>query len=179
MASAPEPTPFKIDIPDSALDALKAKLAAVTLPPPAPESDDPWEYGVPLSEMTSLVEYWKTQFDWRAAEKALNADLPQFTLPVDVKDHGTLTAHFVHQRSPRADAKPLLFVHGWPGHFGEVRKILPLLTNPEKEEDPAFHVVAPSLPGFGFSSTPEKTGFTIAQYAEVNTVAAASNKLLL
>lgn len=160
--------PFKINVPESALDALKAKLAATTFPPPQPACDDPWEYGVPLADMKRLVEHWRTGYDWRGAEAALNAELPQFILPISVKDHGTLSAHFVHKRATRKGTVPLLFLHGWPGHFGEVRKILPLLTNPEDGNDPAFDVVAPSLPGFGFTSTPEKAGFSVSQYAEVS-----------
>lgn len=161
------PTPFVIDVPQGALDALKQRLASTTLPPPPPPTDDPWHYGVPNADIKRILAHWKTAYDWRAAEASLNKDLPQFTLPVAVQDHGILTAHFVHRKATRHDAIPLLFLHGWPGHFAEVRKVLPLLTNPEGEDDPAFHVVAPSLPGFGFSSAPEKSGFALSQYAEV------------
>ncbi|GJE91854.1 epoxide hydrolase [Phanerochaete sordida] len=165
--SATTPTPFKIAIPQDALDAAQRKLAAATLPPPAPHGGDEWEYGVPRAELEKLLAHWTSAYDWRTHEAALNAELPQFTLPIDVANHGELTAHFVHQRAKRAGkAVPLLFVHGWPGHFAEVRKILPLLTNPDAETDLAFDVVAPSLPGFGFSSAPTKSGFAIDQYAE-------------
>lgn len=165
------PTPFQIAIPQDALDAVQQKLAHATLPPPPPESDDPWQYGVPNAALEPILAHWKSGFDWRKEEAALNAELPQFTLLVAVQNHGVLEAHFVHQRAKReGKAIPLLFVHGWPGHFAEVRKILPLLTNPENDEDPAFDVVSPSLPGFGFSSTPEKTGFAISQYAEARRV---------
>lgn len=173
------PTPFHISIPQDALDAVKRKLASATLPPPPPQSDDPWKYGVPNAELERILEHWKTAYDWRKHEAALNADLPQFTLPVTVKDHGVFQAHFMHQRAKRADkAVPLLFVHGWPGHFAEVRKILPLLTNPGSDEDLVFDVVAPSLPGFGFTSAPEKTGFSISQYAEVRSVVIVNLVLL-
>ncbi|EKM49131.1 uncharacterized protein PHACADRAFT_167305 [Phanerochaete carnosa HHB-10118-sp] len=165
--SAASPTPFQISIPQDALDAVRQKLTNATLPPPPPQSDDPWKYGVPNADLERILEHWKTTYDWRREEAALNADLPQFTLPVNVQEHGLFRAHFVHQRAKRpGKAIPLLFVHGWPGHFAEVRKILPLLTNPESEDDPAFDVVAPSLPGFGFTSAPEKSGFAISQYAE-------------
>ena len=171
MAAA-APTPFKISIPQDALDAVKKQLANATLPPPPPQSDDPWQYGVPNTELERLIEHWTSTYDWRRHEAALNADLPQFTLPVAVQDHGIFKAHFVHQRSKRAGrAIPFLFVHGWPGHFAEVRKIMPLLTNPASDDEDAFHVVAPSLPGFGgFSSAPEKAGFSLSQYAEVRSV---------
>ncbi|KAF7793772.1 hypothetical protein EIP86_004893 [Pleurotus ostreatoroseus] len=158
--------PFAISVPHAALDSLAAKLAQATFPSAAPESSDEWDYGVPLKDMERLVARWKSGFDWRAAESELNASLPQFTRPIDVEGHGTLTAHYVHKRSERPNAVPLLFLHGWPGHFAEVRKILPLLTSPAEVEAPAFHVVAPSLPGFGFSSAPTKKGFARKAYAE-------------
>ena len=157
-------------MPQDALDLLQKKLDITSLPPPAPESEDAWKYGVPHADMTRLIEYWKTKYEWRKHEAELNEDLPQFTLPVEVKDHGTFQAHFVWQKAQRAGKDktiPLLFLHGWPGHFAEVRKILGPLTNPEGEDDPVFDVVAPSLPGFGFTSTPTKEGFAHDQYAEV------------
>ena len=168
--SAHAPVPFKIAVPQDALAAVKQKLAVTRLPPVSPSSDDPWQYGVPNTEITHLLEYWKTTYNWENHEAALNEELPQFTLPIAVQGHGIFQAHFVHQKATRISqgkAIPLLFVHGWPGSFLEVRKILPLLTNYESDEDPVFNVVAPSLPGFGFSSAPEKPGFAIDQYAEV------------
>ena len=167
MTSAAAPEPFQIAVPQDALDAVKRKLDATTLPPPAPASADAWDYGVPLADMQRLLAYWQTTYDWKKHEAALNAELPQFKLAVPVAGRDSFQAHFVHGRAKRAKAIPLLFVHGWPGSFIEVRKILPLLTNPESEDDPAFDVVAPSLPGFGFTCAPEKTGFAIDQYAEV------------
>ena len=92
--------------------------------------------------------------------------LPQFTLPIQVDGFDTLEIHFVHQTSPRQDAIPLVFIHGWPGHFHEVSKILPLLTNPPSEGEQAFHVIVPSIPGFGFSSNPSKKGFNLRKIAE-------------
>ena len=178
--------PFSISVSQSALDALQKKLAPATLPTAAPESEDEWNYGVPLKDIERLVARWKDGYDWRAAEAALNADLPQFTRSVEVTGHGTITAHYVHKQSERANAIPLLFLHGCeplsssqlhtcsgylrspgPGHFAEVRKILPLLVAPEAAGAPSFHVVAPSLPGFGFSSAPKKKGFAVTQNAEV------------
>lgn len=168
--STETPTPFNIAVPQDALDTVKQRLDTATLPPPSPSSDDPWQYGVPTTDITRILEYWKTTYNWKVHEAALNEELPQFTLPVAVQDHGIFQAHFVHQKAKRVPvgkAIPLLFVHGWPGSFLEVRKILPLLTTPENDDDPVFDVVAPSLPGFGFSSAPEKAGFAIDQYAEV------------
>lgn len=104
--------PFTISVPQLALDNLSQKLALTTLPSAAPESDDEWDYGVPLKDITRLVARWKDAFDWRAAESALNASLPQFTRSIDVDGFGTFTAHYVHKKSERANAIPLLFLHG-------------------------------------------------------------------
>jgi len=112
-----------------------------------------------------LVDHWLNHYDWRVHEAELNT-LPQFTLPIRVDGFDTLEVHFVYQRSPRKDAIPLIFIHGWPGHFNEVSKILGPLTNPPEEEIQAFHVVAPSIPGFAFSSNPTKKGFNIGKIAE-------------
>ncbi|KAF7555004.1 hypothetical protein G7Z17_g2466 [Cylindrodendrum hubeiense] len=154
--------PFKINVPDSTIDALKAKLAAATLPDEVDFSDD-WTYGAPRSDIKRLVEHWKDGFDWRAQEKKLN-QVPQFTTKVAVDGFDDLQIHFLHQKSNKADSIPLLFCHGWPGSFLEVLKILPLLT--ESSDGPSFHVVAPSLPNFGFSDGVTKKGFSIPQYAE-------------
>jgi len=91
--------------------------------------------------------------------------MPQFTMPIKVDGFDPLEIHFVHQRSDHQNAIPLIFIHGWPGHFDEVSKILPLLVSPPEGQQ-AFHVVAPSIPGFGFSSNPTKKGFNIQKIAE-------------
>ncbi|THV04485.1 alpha/beta-hydrolase [Dendrothele bispora CBS 962.96] len=174
--------PFQISIPDSSIELLQKKLALATFPDELElESDEKRRmYGAPLGDIKRLVERWKTGFDWRKAEKKLNEDLsPMFVRGIEVEGFGVMDVHYVHRKSEReVDAKgrkavPLLFVHGWPGSVIEVRKILPLLTNPEKEDELSFHVVAPSLPGFGFSEAPRKKGFNLTQYAEV------FNKLML
>ncbi|KAJ7062254.1 Alpha/Beta hydrolase protein [Mycena amicta] len=157
-------SPFKIAIPDSALDSLRQKLALARLPDELDEAG--WEYGVPLGDVRRLLERWQNGFDWRAQETKINEELPQFTRDIEVEGHGTLNIHYVHQKSERVDAIPLLFVHGWPGNFLEVRKILPLLIDAPAEH-PTFHVVAVSLPGYGFSEAPRKKGFRHDQYAEV------------
>ncbi|KAK4185301.1 alpha/beta-hydrolase [Podospora australis] len=157
--------PYKINISDKKLSQLRAKLELATFPEETPLSND-WQYGVPVTDIKRLVQYWQNGFDWRQQEKMLNSKLPQFTTTIEVEDLDPLTIHFVHQRSKRANAIPLLFCHGWPGSFIEVLKILPLLTDPEDDSQPAFHVIAPSLPGFGFSSAPTKPGFGIVHYAE-------------
>ncbi|KAJ8521040.1 hypothetical protein ONZ45_g2204 [Pleurotus djamor] len=161
---------FKICIPDEKIKVLKAKLELTELPD---ELDDAgWGYGVPLADIRRLVARWKDGYDWRTFEATLNEELPQFTTDIEVDGFGSLNVHFIHQRSEVADAIPLLFVHGWPGSFIEVRKILPLLVS-KSPDHPSFHVVALSLPGYGFSEAPKKQGFGPEKYAEV------SHKLML
>ncbi|KAK0391537.1 hypothetical protein NLU13_1037 [Sarocladium strictum] len=156
--------PYKISVPDSALEILRKKLSLATFPNSVDFSDD-WDYGAPLSDVKRLAERWRDGYDWRAHEKQLNEELPQFTTRVPVEGFGELNIHFVHKRGKREDSIPLLFVHGWPGSFMEVIKILPLLTNPDGDA-PSFHVVAPSLPNYGFSDEVTKKSFAIRHYSE-------------
>ena len=99
--------------------------------------------GTPVSEMERLRTHWLTKYNWRTHETQLNAQLPQFTVPVQVDGFRELTIHFVHKRSSRKDAIPLIFVHGWPGSFIEVLKVIQELTEPSEEGEQAFHVIAP------------------------------------
>ncbi|KAA1473717.1 alpha/beta-hydrolase [Dentipellis sp. KUC8613] len=163
-------SPFKIAIPDDALALLNQKLALTRFPDELDEAG--WQYGVPLADVKRLVARWKDGYDWRAHEAKLNAEFPMFTRDIAVEGFGTLNIHYIHQKSKLANAIPLLFVHGWPGNFLEVRKLLPILTS-VSEGHPSFHVVAFSLPGYGFSEGPRKKGFSAPQYAEV------ANKLML
>ncbi|KAF5382510.1 hypothetical protein D9615_003064 [Tricholomella constricta] len=157
-------SPFTIAVPDFQLSVLQQKLALATFPD---ELDDAgWTYGVPLADVKRLVKRWKDSYDWRKHEAALNTELPQFTRDIDVEGFGTLNIHYVHKKSEVDNAIPLLFVHGWPGSFIEVRKILPLLVEPSQDH-PSFHVVTYSLPGYGFSAAPTRKGFGITQHAEV------------
>jgi pimeloyl-ACP methyl ester carboxylesterase len=122
---------------------------------------------VPHTLVGETLKYWLKSYDWRAEEALLNK-LPQFVTPIEVDDgFGTLEIHFVHSVSSVIASKPLLFIHGWPGSFNEIKKGLPLLN------EAGFHVVAPSLPGYGFSSYTDKAGFDIRRHAEV------LNKLML
>jgi pimeloyl-ACP methyl ester carboxylesterase len=146
--------PYKISVPDSKIQRLKDKLAVYDLPDEVPDVE-PWTRGPPLADIKRLADHWANTFDWRKAEAKLNNALPQFMTKVDVDDFGTHDIHFIHQQSSVKNAIPLLFVHGWPGSFIEVVKILPLLVEGGKDY-PAFHVVAPSLVNFGFSSTGSK-----------------------
>ncbi|KAL1760454.1 Alpha/Beta hydrolase protein [Schizophyllum commune] len=157
-------TPYRINVSDDQIALLKAKLELAVLPD---ELDDAgWDYGTPLGDVSRLVDYWKTIFDWKKQEKAINDALPQFTRDIEVEGHGKLNIHYVHKRSEVNGAVPLLFVHGWPGSFLEVTKILPLLTQSDPSA-PSFHVVAYSLPGFGFSEGAKRKGFGVAKMAEV------------
>ncbi|EKM83184.1 hypothetical protein AGABI1DRAFT_69424 [Agaricus bisporus var. burnettii JB137-S8] len=167
MAEQQQPSnekPFKITIPDEDLELLKTKLESTRFPDEI--EDAKRDYGVPLADVQRLVAYWKDQFNWRDHETQLNEDLPQFTRDIEVEGFGTLNIHYVHRKSSVSTAIPLLFMHGWPGSFIEVRKILPLLIA-DSPEHPSFHVVAPSLPGYGFSEAPKKRGFALDQIAEV------------
>ncbi len=154
--------PFTIEIGEDVLADLDQRLARTRWPDQVEHSG--WAYGPDVAWMRQLVDYWRDSYDWRAEEKRLNA-LPQFTTEID-----RLDLHFVHVRSPHEDATPLLLVHGWPGSFVEFTEIIPLLTVPEQHGGAAavaFHLVIPSLPGFGFSEKPAEPGWNSVRMAEV------------
>ncbi|KAF2120613.1 Alpha/Beta hydrolase protein [Lophiotrema nucula] len=157
------PEPYNISVPDAAIEKLKRKLADADYPDEL-DTPDQWPYGAPLSDVKRLASHWQNSFDWRKAEARLN-ELPNFRKKVSVDGFGDIDVHFLHQRSNNENAIPLLFVHGWPGSFIEVTKILPLLTS--STDGPSFHIVAPSLPNFGFSQRITKPGFAMTQYASV------------
>ncbi|KAF7944331.1 hypothetical protein EAE96_010729 [Botrytis aclada] len=156
------PQPFQISVPQAKIDTLKTKLSLTEFPDELDNAE--WDMGVPLSDVKRLTKAWEA-WDWRAAEEKLNRQLEgaQFTTGVEVDGFGELDVHFLWQKSEVVGAVPLLFVHGWPGSFLEAVKLLPLLQQPG---GPAFHIVAPSLPNYGFSEGVKKRGFAIAQYAE-------------
>jgi pimeloyl-ACP methyl ester carboxylesterase len=153
--------PFKINISDEDLELLRKKLDLTRLP------DQPEGYtikqGVPVPEISRLIEHWKTDFlpNWRQHEAKLN-NFPMFTRPVESDGFGTLDIHFIHKKSKVEGAIPLLFVHGWPGSFIEVTKLLGKLTDPGEGQQ-AFHVVAPSLPNYGFSEGVKKVDYYLYQ----------------
>lgn len=155
--------PFTLSIPSFRLQHLASKLALADLPDEL--ADAAWEHGAPLSDIKRLVSHWQTSYNWRAYETFINS-LPNFTTSIEVDGFAPLEVHFVHQVSPNENAIPLLFVHGWPGHFLEVAKLLPLFRASEEGGGPAFHVVAPSLPNFGFSAGVKERDFGMKQYAE-------------
>lgn len=154
--------PFKIAIDDVVLRDLKDRLARTRWPDQIDNSG--WDYGVPLSYMRDLVDHWRTRYDWRDHEKKLN-QLDQFVTRIDGLD-----IHFVHVRSKERNALPLVIIHGWPGSIYEFHKIIGPLTDPVAhggKAENAFHVVCPSLPGFGFSSKPKEPGWSSQRMAEV------------
>ncbi|SCG67889.1 epoxide hydrolase family protein [Micromonospora coxensis] len=141
-----EITPFRIDIAQDRLDDLRDRLARTRWPAPLP--GDGWDTGVPTGWLRELTEHWRTGYDWRAAEAQLNA-YPQFTTTIDGQ-----RIHFLHVRSPEPDAFPLVLTHGWPGSVVEFLDLIGPLTDPVAhggDRSDAFHLVIPSLPGFGFS----------------------------
>lgn len=152
--------PFTIRIEDSVLRDLEQRLSRTRFPDQI--EDAGWRYGTELGYLKELVEYWRTRYDWRGQERQLNK-LDQFKTEIEGLD-----VHFVHQRSKHVGAMPIVLVHGWPGSFVEFAKILGPLTDPVahggKAED-AFHVVIPSLPGFGFSDRPRVKGFNNGRMA--------------
>lgn len=145
--------PFKISIADDKIIRLKQKLALTDFPNEV-EGAEPWARGSPLADIKRLIYHWEHNFDWRKAEAHLNT-FPQYIAEIGVDGFGTYDVHFVHQPSTVANAIPLLSVHSWPGSFIEATKILPHLVN-GGADTPAFHVVAPSLIDFGFSSASKK-----------------------
>jgi microsomal epoxide hydrolase len=147
--------PFRVDVSDEVLDDLRHRLARTRLPN-AIEGVG-WEQGTDLAYLRELLAYWAESFDWRAAEARIN-EWPQFTTSTDGQQ-----IHFIHARSPEPDATPLLLVHGWPGSIVEFLDVLGPLTDPRRHGgDPgrAFHVVAPSLPGYTFSGPTSQLGWT-------------------
>ncbi len=158
---APTPEPFTLQISEAQIADLKARLERTRFPDQAP--DGPWAYGSDLAYMRALVDYWHTKFNWRAQEQLLNT-FPQFK--VDLHEIGL---HYLHVAGKGPDPKPLLLMHGWPGSVFEFTELIPRLTDPESfggDAADAFTVVAPSLPGFGLSFTPNQKRFGVAQIAD-------------
>jgi epoxide hydrolase len=152
--------PFRIDIPQADLDDLRDRLARTRWPDELDGAG--WSYGVPVSYARDLAAYWRGGYDWRGQEAALNA-FEQFTTEIDGQN-----VHFLHVRSPEPAALPLLITHGWPGSVAEFMQIIGPLTDPRAHGgDPAdaFHVVAPSIPGFGFSGPTRELGWDLDRVA--------------
>jgi pimeloyl-ACP methyl ester carboxylesterase len=160
MAHDSKISPYRIDIPQGALDDLRDRLGRTRWPDELPGVG--WDLGVPLDYLKGLAEYWATTYDWRGQEAALN-EFAQFTTVIDDQN-----VHFLHVRSPEPEALPLLITHGWPGSIAEFLDIIGPLTDPAAHGgDPAdaFHVIAPSIPGFGFSGPTHETGWNTVRVA--------------
>ena len=153
--------PFRIDVPQSEIDTLRDRLSNTRWPDDL--SDVGWSRGVPLAYLKGLAEYWGSDYDWRAHEAELN-DLPQFTTVIDGQK-----IHFLHVQSPEPNALPLVITHGYPSSIAEFANVIGPLTDPQANGgDPAdaFHVIAPSLPGFGFSSPLADRGWELTRTAK-------------
>ncbi|PWJ04799.1 epoxide hydrolase [Streptomyces sp. NWU49] len=153
--------PFRIEIPQAALDDLHDRLAR-TRWPDGEVPDAGWSRGVPVDYLRELAEYWRTGFDWRAAEARLN-QYPQFLTEIDGVD-----VHFLHVESPEPNARPLIITHGWPGSVAEFLDVIGPLTDPAAHGgDPAdaFHLVIPSVPGYGFSGPTGRAGWDTRRVA--------------
>jgi pimeloyl-ACP methyl ester carboxylesterase len=151
---------FDIRVDDAILDDLRARLGRTRFPDQIEGTT--WEGGIPIAYLRELVEYWLDAYDWRIHEARLN-QFPNYHTRIDGQ-----SIHFIHQRSPHPDALPLLITHGWPGSIVEFLDIIPRLTDPPayggRAED-AFHVIAPSLPGYGFSEPPRTRGWDVRRTA--------------
>jgi pimeloyl-ACP methyl ester carboxylesterase len=143
-----------VSIPEASLEALRTRIAATRWQERETVGD--WSQGPPLAAMRDLLAFWRDSYDWRMAEARINVLNPS------IAEIDGLDVHFLHARSPHEDALPLVITHGWPGSIAEFLDVIPMLTNPTafggKAED-AFHVVAPSLPGYGFSGKPKEAGW--------------------
>src|SRR5262245_39431832 len=151
---------FRIHVDDAVLEDLRGRLARPRFPDQI--EDTGWEYGTPTDYLRELVAYWRDQYDWRAQEARLN-ELAHFRTRIDGQ-----SIHFIHARSARADAFPLLLMHGWPGSVVEFLDVIPRLTEPQThggESVDAFDVVAPSLPGYGFSEPTRSRGWESSRIA--------------
>jgi pimeloyl-ACP methyl ester carboxylesterase len=160
MSNETEVRPFRVDMPEEGVADLRRRITATRWPERETVTDD--SQGVPLAMMQELARYWATAYDWRKCEAKLN-DLPHFTTEID-----GLGIHFIHVRSQHEDALPMIVTHGWPGSVIEQLKIIEPLTNPTANgasARDAFHLVIPSLPGYGFSAKPASTGWDPARTA--------------
>jgi pimeloyl-ACP methyl ester carboxylesterase len=158
---ATDARPFRIDVPEEQLAELRRRIRATRLPSRELVADR--SQGVQLATIQALAEYWATEYDWRACEARLNA-LPQFTTEID-----GVNVHFIHVRSPHEDALPLVMTHGWPGSVVELLDSIGPLTDPTAHggsADDAFHLVLPSLPGYGFSGEPTELGWENGRIAQ-------------
>jgi hypothetical protein len=161
-------TPYKIQVSNGRIDRLKRKLELTDLPSGIVTSkDSPWELGPPLDEIGRLADSWRMNFDWRKAEARLN-QMPHFMARVAIDGFEPLDVHFLHKKSELPGAIPLLFLHGWPGNFLEASKLIDGLADGDGQGGPTFHVVAPSLIDFGFSSCSPVSLCNIMMYTVIS-----------
>ncbi|KAF2841367.1 alpha/beta-hydrolase [Patellaria atrata CBS 101060] len=173
--------PYNMHVSARYLDLTKRKLELTRLPRELllPEHRK-WDYGTPKTTLEPLLDYWLEEYDWRAQESMFNETLPQYRTTITLNDftlqsspHPPLRVHFVHKRSSRPNSIPLLFCHGWPGSFTEVSKVINKLAEPINEPSMGsgptlgFHVVCPSIPGFGFSDSSPHEGFGLKATADI------------
>src|SRR5215471_6303220 len=154
MSNETEIRPFRVDMPEDAIADLRGRIAAARWP--SKELVDDRSQGVQLATNQELARYWTTDYDWRTCEAKLNA-LPQFKTEIDRVD-----IHFIHVKSPHENALPLIITHGWPGSVIELLGVIGPLTDPTAHggsADDAFHLVIPSLPGYGLSAEPAEAGW--------------------
>jgi pimeloyl-ACP methyl ester carboxylesterase len=159
---APPPQPFTIQVPDAVLADLRQRLGRVRWPDEIPGAG--WAYGTELAYMHDLVTYWREAYDWRTHEALLNG-FTQYTVPL-----GGIDLHFIHEPGRGPHPLPLLISHGWPGSVWEFYKLIPLLTDPARfggDSADAFTVIAPSLPGYGFSFRPHQQRFNVEAIADL------------
>ena len=153
---------FQLEVTDAVLDDLKKRLSMTRWP--NKETPEDWSQGIPLGYMQELCDYWQHEYDWRAREERFNR-FPQFITEIDGVD-----IHFIHLPSVHENARPLIITHGWPGSVVEFHKVIEPLADPTAHggnAEDAFHVVVPSLPGYGFSGKPEVTGWGIEKIADI------------
>src|SRR3954454_15011648 len=165
VESQAEVRPFRIDISEEEIDELQRRIAATRWPEKEAVTDH--TQGVQLATMQALARYWSSDYDFRRLEARLNV-LPQFMTEIDGLD-----VHFIHVRSPHQNALPLVITHGWPGSVIEMLNVIGPLTDPPAHggsAEDAFHLVIPSLPGYGFSAKPQETGWDTARVARAWTV---------
>src|SRR5215211_4853159 len=146
---------FEIAIPDKQLLDMRRRLAQTRWPEPATVAD--WSQGVPLPDLQAICGYWRSEYDWRATERRLNR-WPQYVIEID-----GLTTHYFHLRSTNPSAAPLILTHGWPGSFFEFEQAMERLADPSSGS--SFHLVVPSLPGYGFSGKPASPGWGVHRIA--------------
>ena len=156
-----EITPFTINTPEEQLTDLRNRINNTRWA--EEECVDDWSQGIPLTYVREIADYWANQYDWRKSEQYLNT-FDHFQTNID-----DLAIHFIHQKSPHPDAYPLIITHGWPGSIVEFHKVIQPLVDPTKhggKAEDAFHVVCPSLPGYGFSGKPSQSGWGVEKIAE-------------